>query len=263
MMPVSNGLVESLKKLGLTEYEAKVYSALVYFDRAEVKQIYELLDAPKPSVYQSLRSLTDKGLVQVINAKPAVYRATPPKIAIRHMADVHRKAEDMALLELEELEKHRVDAEYPDVLWSLYGDRNIEYKAEEMLEGVKASVRMVLPLGRMYYLDRLRDRDISGKILVFGPDAKKAVEALGNSRIEVHDATTADLRDFAPFVKYFKDFPVRGEQFTRLLLIVVDDREFMYIPPLPGPVMTGMTSENPVVMSLVKSVFAIVWDHTR
>jgi len=40
MISISNGLVESLKTLGLTEYEAKVYSALVLFDRAEVKQIY-------------------------------------------------------------------------------------------------------------------------------------------------------------------------------------------------------------------------------
>ncbi len=75
MKTISNKLVESLKTLGLTEYEAKVYSALVLFERTEVKQVYEFLDAPKPSVYQSLKTLTDKGLVQVVNAKPAIYRA--------------------------------------------------------------------------------------------------------------------------------------------------------------------------------------------
>src|SRR5512144_1989239 len=104
MRQISNELVESLKTLGLTEYEAKVYSALVLFDKTEVKQIYEYLDAPKPSVYQSLKTLMDKGLVQVISAKPAVYRAMPPAIAIEHMAEVHRKAEESALIELEELE---------------------------------------------------------------------------------------------------------------------------------------------------------------
>ncbi len=102
---ISATLIESLKTLGLTEYEAKVYSGLVQFDQAEVKQIYEYLEIPKPSVYQSLKTLTDKGLVQIVSSRPAIYRATPPKIALRHMTDVHRKAEDDAMLELEELEK--------------------------------------------------------------------------------------------------------------------------------------------------------------
>src|SRR5208337_4732881 len=155
MSDISSGLVESLKTLGLTEYEAKVYSALVLFDRAEVKQIYEYLDAPKPSVYQSLRSLTEKGLVQVVSAKPAIYRATPTKIAIKHMIEVHQKAEETALQELEKLEKSRVESDYPDVLWTLYGDENVEHKLEELLGKAQKSVKAILPREFLKYLEIL------------------------------------------------------------------------------------------------------------
>ena len=96
MTEISNNLVESLKIMGLTEYEAKVYSVLVLFDRAEAKKIYEYLGMPKPSVYQSLKGLMDKGLVMLVSSKPAIYRAVSPKIAIKHLSEVHENAKKTA-----------------------------------------------------------------------------------------------------------------------------------------------------------------------
>lgn len=262
MNSISAGLVESLKMLGLTEYEAKVYSTLVMFDRAEVKQIYEFLDAPKPSVYQSLRSLTDKGLVQVINAKPAIYRATPPKIAIKHMMEAHKKAEDTALHELEELEKSRVESEYPDVLWTLYGDENIEHKLEELLGRAKARLHIIFPRDHLPYIYTLRDKDIPIELIVFGADAKAAVESYGLKRAQVHDALTIDLSDLQMLLKYFEGFPLPPDRLDKFLLVAVDNEEFMYIPPIPGPVRSGMTSRNPFVLALMSTVFHIIWDRT-
>jgi len=133
MNELDANLIESLKTMGLTEYEAKVYSALVLFQRSEVKQIYEYLSIPKPSVYQSLKKLTDKGLAQVVNAKPAIYRAIPPEIAIRHMTEVYQKAEKNALSVLEELEKKSVERENPDVIWTLFGEENLEHRMDELM----------------------------------------------------------------------------------------------------------------------------------
>jgi HTH-type transcriptional regulator, sugar sensing transcriptional regulator len=262
MKPISNELIESLKTLGLTEYEAKVYSALVMFDRAEVKQVYEYLDAPKPSVYQSLRSLTDKGLVQVVNAKPAIYRATPPKIAIKHMMEAHKKAEDMALQALEEIEKSRVESDYPDVLWTLYGDENIEHKLEELLINAKRSLKIILPRDHIHYLDMIREKDISAELIVFGSEARAAVASCGLKTAKVHDALNIDLSDLHMLLKYFEGFPLPPDKFDRFLLVAVDNEEFMYIPPIPGPVRSGMTSRNDFVIALMSTIFHIIWDRT-
>lgn len=262
MKAISTGLVESLKTLGLTEYEAKVYSALVMFDRAEVKQIYEYLNAPKPSVYQSLRSLTDKGLVQVVNSKPAIYRATPPGIAIKHMTEAHKKAEGTALLELEELEKSRVESDYPDVLWTLYGDENIEHKMEELLGKANSTLIMMFPREYLGYLEMLRGKDVEISLMVFGKDAKAIAASYGLNKATVHDAFNLDFTDLQVLLKYFQGFPLPPDRYDKFLLVAADNEEFMYIPPIPGPVRSGITSRNQFVLSLVNTVFRVVWDRT-
>jgi sugar-specific transcriptional regulator TrmB len=262
MISISNGLVESLKTLGLTEYEAKVYSALVMFDRAEVKQVYEYLEAPKPSVYQSLRSLTDKGLVQVVNSKPAIYRATPPKIAIKHLAESHKKAEDAAMLELEELEQSRVESEYSDVLWTLFGRENIEHKMEELLDKADHSLVLLLPPEYLPQLKTLRKKDIEIKLLVFGKEAKDQAESYGLKNLEAHDILTIDFTDLQPILLYFQGFPLTPDLYGRFLLVAADNEEFMYIPPISESVGSGMTSRSPFVQVLVSTVFHIIWDRT-
>lgn len=260
MKAISNSLVESLKTLGLTEYEAKVYSALVLYDRTEVKQIYEFLDAPKPSVYQSLKTLMDKGLVQVVNAKPAIYRATPPKIALKHMTDVHRKAEYIALFELEELEKSRVEQETPDVFWTISGERNIEYGIEELLGKAHRSLKLLLPNDHLHHLELLRNKDVDIELITFCDDAA-IQKRYGLKSAIIHNAMEVDLTDFAPMMKYFPQLPIQGDQATSFILIMVDGREFMYVPPLPGT-KSGLATGNSFVLSLAVMVFGIIWEHT-
>jgi predicted DNA-binding transcriptional regulator len=262
MSDISSGLVESLKTLGLTEYEAKVYSALVLFDRAEVKQIYEYLDAPKPSVYQSLRSLTDKGLVQVVNSKPAIYRATPPKIAIKHMMEAHKTAEETSLLGLEELKKTMVGSDYPDVIWTLYGKENIRHKTEEMFDKVERSLALVLPRDYLSYLELLQGKDLDIKLLVFGKDNRAIAESYGLENMVIHDGLNIDLAGLEPILMYFQGFPLPSDSYDKILFACMDGQEFMYIPPLPGPVSSGMTSRNEFVLALANTVYRIIWDRT-
>jgi predicted DNA-binding transcriptional regulator len=261
MKSISNTLVESLKTLGLTEYEAKVYSALVLFDRTEVKQIYEYLDAPKPSVYQSLKTLTDKGLVQVVNAKPAIYRALPPKIALKHMTEIHRRAEDMALLELDKLERSRVEREPLDVLWTLYGEESIDHSVEDLLSKAKRSVKLLLPDDYLDYLEMLRGRDIAASIIVYGDDTT-IPGRYGLVNAVIHDVTRLDITDFISLAKYFTQLPIDGDQLRQFLIIMVDDEEFIYIPPIPSATRTGLTSRNPFILSIGNIIFGAAWEHT-
>jgi sugar-specific transcriptional regulator TrmB len=258
---ISATLIESLKTLGLTEYEAKVYSGLVQFDQAEVKQIYEYLEIPKPSVYQSLKTLTDKGLVQIVSSRPAIYRATPPKIALRHMTDVHRKAEDDAMLELEELEKSRIGQEYPNVLWTLFGQENIEHKLEEMFEGAGRSVKAVLPGDYIVYLGLVVGRGFPIDVLTFG---RENVDLIRDAfpEVHVHDLRTLDIRGLEPVLARFALLPVSPDQVRHALGVLADDNEMMWIPPVPDTVMTGLTSKNPMAVSLMSIVFGIIWERT-
>lgn len=259
MKAISSDLIESLKTLGLTEYEAKVYSALVLFDKTEVKQIYEYLDAPKPSVYQSLKTLMDKGLVQVISAKPAVYRAMPPAIAIKHMAEVHRKAEEDALLELEELQRNRIEQEIPDAIWTIYGNENVEHTTEEMLGRAQRSLKLILPDSHLPYLELLRDREVTVDLITFGRDPSLA-ERYGMEYLTLRDAFGLDIRDLMAVLKNFKVPPIPPENLTKFIFVTIDDEELMYIPPFPGPTQSGITSRNPVAIYLANMIFSNIWE---
>ena len=67
-------LVEALKSFGLSEYEAKVLLALIAKGELTAKEIAEFSGVPRTSVYDAIKSLIDKGLVESYG-KPMRFRA--------------------------------------------------------------------------------------------------------------------------------------------------------------------------------------------
>lgn len=259
MNKISTDLIESLKTMGLTEYEAKVYSALVLFERTEVKKVYEYLNVPKPSVYQSLKSLMDKGLVMRVSSKPAIYRAVPPKIALRHMLEIHKNAEMNALKELENLEKSNLETEDPEIIWTLFGENNVEHSIEELISKAQNSIKLVLPAEYLDFLSFASGKDLKIELLIFGDD-KTIAGCYNLKNLTVHNADELDVTDFGDLSKYLFNLP---ERYSKLFLLVfVDNEEFMYVPPFPGKTKSGITSKNRYLLNFVNLVFGLVWEHT-
>jgi len=265
MTDISTNLVESLKTMGLTEYEAKVYSALVLFDRAEVKRIYEYLGVPKPSVYHSLKGLMDKGLVMIVSSKPAIYRAVPPKIALKYLAEIYRSAEDSALEELEDLEKSVLETESPDIIWTLFGDKNVEHSMEELISRATRTMKLVLPEEYIGFLSFIRGTELDIELIMIGKD-KSLMKYYELKNLSVHDAYGLDVNDFN-ISKYFTDFPLPFRNYPLLpenfsILVSIDGEEFMYVPPFPGKTKSGITSKNRYLVTIVDILFGIAWQHT-
>ena len=139
MRTIPATLVKALNNLGLSNYEASVYAALVLFDNAEAKEIIEFLGISKPSVYEALDHLEEMGLAVKRITKPARYSAISPDMAIDLLMDNHRKAADQALEALRALEKEKVHTDKEDALWTIYGDKNIEYKIRELFGKAKTA----------------------------------------------------------------------------------------------------------------------------
>ncbi len=177
------------------------------------------------------------------------------------MTDVHKKAESVALKELEGLEKDRVEQEIPDVFWTLYGDKNVEYSIEELLGKAKRSLRLILPDRYEKYLELLRNRDLDLELIIYGDDP--AIKArYGLKHATVHNAKRLDFTDFKPLMKYIARLPLQDEQATNFFIVCVDSLEFMYVPPLPGNTRSGLATKNPFVLSLANMIFDAIWEHT-
>ncbi len=78
-MKVDVGGINTLKKLGFSEYEARVIYALLRLREADVKLISKHSGVPRTKAYEVLRRLVEKGLVAEIQTKPLRYSIIDPE----------------------------------------------------------------------------------------------------------------------------------------------------------------------------------------
>jgi sugar-specific transcriptional regulator TrmB len=70
--------IEKLKHVGLTEYEAKVYMALLNTHLSTATKASEKSGVPRTKIYSVLESLKDKGWVRVCSGVPLLFKAIEP-----------------------------------------------------------------------------------------------------------------------------------------------------------------------------------------
>ncbi len=71
-------LVEKLQRLGLTEYEAKAYVALLNIHLSTATQVSDRACVPRTKIYLVLEALKRKGWVRVYSGVPLLFKAVSP-----------------------------------------------------------------------------------------------------------------------------------------------------------------------------------------
>ena len=95
-LPSENSVrvIECLKSLGLTKYEALVYIALLKLESATASEIHEISGVPRASVYTVVDQLLEKGLVSVSQSAPKRFASFSPEDAIsKLMEHIERDAQ--------------------------------------------------------------------------------------------------------------------------------------------------------------------------
>jgi sugar-specific transcriptional regulator TrmB len=138
-------LINALKELGLTEYEAKIYITLTRLNSGNVSEITRESDVPRPKIYETLNELEKKDLVEVQYGKPRRYRPTPPEVAVDKLAQKYHNARDLAVMGLKNLEK--IETERPEeIIWTLRGGEQIINRMQTMLSRANSEVIMGFPV---------------------------------------------------------------------------------------------------------------------
>ena len=89
-MSVLEKKINLLMNLGLTCLEAKIYNSLVETGAAKVEKISKSSHVSRPDVYRTARKLQEIGLLESKITRPLIFKAIPPKIAIRSLLN-HKK----------------------------------------------------------------------------------------------------------------------------------------------------------------------------
>src|SRR3546814_12369725 len=72
---LSSDLLQDLKRLGFTEYEARVYVQLLRQSPATAYEIAKAASVPRPNTYHALEALTKRGAVLPVSENPIRYVA--------------------------------------------------------------------------------------------------------------------------------------------------------------------------------------------
>jgi len=84
-------IVKELLSIGFTEYEAKVYTALVSASMLSANDITKIADVPRGRVYDVLASLMNEGLCEMIPGTVKKYQAVNPTKAFSAMLEANRE----------------------------------------------------------------------------------------------------------------------------------------------------------------------------
>jgi HTH-type transcriptional regulator, sugar sensing transcriptional regulator len=121
---------EVLGKVGLTQYEARAYIALVARGVGDAATLATAAGIPRTSAYKVLESLAEKGYAKPTGGKPILFRPTPPlDVAESLKGAIQEVFEQLAQL-------HRVVAEHgePQLVYLLSGRDKVVAKIGELLD---------------------------------------------------------------------------------------------------------------------------------
>lgn len=135
-------LTQALSKLGLSLYQAKVYSALASLGPSGVSDIQKASSVPRTKIYEVLEQLLDMGAVEFQSGRPIFYNAVSPTIVIDRMRNSYLSAADDAtrlFAELQQTEKSSPE----ELVWTVRGMYAVRRKLALTIASAKQQLVMV------------------------------------------------------------------------------------------------------------------------
>jgi predicted transcriptional regulator len=137
--------VEVLQQLGLKEYEAKCFVGLSQCTKGTAKQLSEMTDVPRTRVYDAIRVLEARGLVEIQHSSPQQFRAVPIEEATETL---RRRYEDRVERLTETLEAaddvDPTDETPVQEIWTIADRTAIENRSSQIIDDAEAEVVLVI-----------------------------------------------------------------------------------------------------------------------
>ena len=225
-----NGLVRNLTALGLTEYEARVYAALVGIGEGSARQVHEASGVPRPRVYDIAEGLAARGFITVRRGNPYLYIPAEPAVVIRHLKSAADAAATAAVQDLEALSLDARSKNSP--IWYVQGEWSIRRHAESLAAGVTRDLAVVCldydEIGEFSRLivDASRDHPVN----VLLPNGKCGItKPLGDASLYAPKPFCTFFQENVFEKVYCAPISVDGSAFLLEYIFIADDRVCMIV----------------------------------
>lgn len=215
-------LLQKLGQIGFTEYEAKVYLALLREYPATGYQLSKASGVPRSMVYEALSRLHGRGAaLETVEERATLYRPLPPELLLdRHEAEHIQLVGDL---------RQGLAALYKDAsderVWSLSGRSTIVAYASQLIAGAKSEMFLVLA---DHDLDALH-----GQI--------KAADQRGT---KVNALLTGSMTLDCGRIAYHPPLESELQGLTTTLLVEVDGDQLLIGSNMPHRDMTATVTRN-------------------
>ncbi len=232
-------IISALKKFGLTEYEAKAYSALVSIGAGTVTEISQICEVPRSNLYSVLESLNKKGFAEVQRGRPIIFKAISPEKALnqaeKEITDGLKKAKKELLKNLS-LKSRGKDIQ-PTLIWGIKGYNSVIKQFSGMIKRCKKELLINLP-------------DVS----LLQP-VEKELEEAKKRKVKIKITTQPEGVEKAK--KYAL---VRTREKIHGIDIVSDESEVLIAPEIP---VIAAWVNNPEIALHVKDFLELAWKESK
>lgn len=252
--------VTALRRLGLTEYESRIYLALIKLGPKKASEVSFFGQVPRTKAYGAIRELQRKGLLNIIPGNPELYAPSPPaEVLMPLMAKLNRdvkNSEDVVqglalTYESSRFLKREAPKEVSE-FWQMEGRQNVLNKLTQVFSDARKSVNYSTSasgLIRAYkvhsdVLEKAKRQGATVRVLApISPD---------NSAVAEQFCEIIELREI--------DKPL-GANF-----VSVDARELIVTESKPDDLRTDRGSDlaiwtsNRLLVQLHEQLFGLVWN---
>jgi sugar-specific transcriptional regulator TrmB len=220
-------LVSELTQIGFTEYDAKVYMALLGNHPATGYQVSKESGVPRSMAYESLARLAGRGAVlKNAGGKSTTYRPLPPEVLLERLQDEHAAR----VRKLNDGLGRLYAAQTEDALWSIDGRRSILPYAVGMVRASESELMLVLP-----------DRDVD--------ELREALAEAHKRGVKVNILMTGHAELGFGDVAYHPPRESELQKLTESLVVIVDEREALIASETDLLSATVTTNENLVLIA--------------
>ncbi len=217
--------IELLQQLGLKEYEAKSFVALARRQQGTAKDISETSEVPRTRVYDAVRVLETKGLVETQHSNPQVFRAVTIDEAINTLQTEYAERTESLRSALAGLEPNDTESvtEATHEVWAITDGQGITSRTQQLIEG--ATDELILVIGHeSIFTEQLAEELRAAK-------ERDVTVIVGTLDEELRAAIRDSLPDIEVFVSeldWLRQSPLPDDntQISRLLLA---DREAILV----------------------------------
>ena len=129
-------VLSNMKGLGFTDYEARVYLALLAKSPATAYEVSNGSGVPRPHTYSALNALTTRKAIMPVSTNPVRYVPQPPDVLFRTIAAKTGELCESVASRLSEMTVEPGER----FVWNLSGDAEVHAKVDEMIANSETSI---------------------------------------------------------------------------------------------------------------------------